>query len=198
LSLILLSACREPLGMHVGYLEGSCLHEKAAQLQANQDLLAAAGKDVTIVRGNALDAWKRARGQWISFLGSYRLSPRDVPRRLGEIQQRWNQGDLETALGLWEKLHRDLHVSLEAGFRLAEAQRHLQAGAGPALKELLANLEAFQKGDLPTHLTQCQEKARGMPVPARRLEFLARDWAPQGNVYWLQEAARARLSRAAR
>ncbi len=86
LSLILLSAGRDALAQHSSYLMASCLHEKAAQLQANQDHLAAAGKDVTLIKDNARFAWENTRREWNHFLGRYQVGTLDKynPARLAQ------------------------------------------------------------------------------------------------------------------
>jgi hypothetical protein len=192
LSLILFNACREPLGQQVNYLVASCVHEKAAQLQANLTTRAGAGKDVAAVRDDAGYAWKNARGQWNKFLDRYQFSVQAVPRRLAEIGQRWNNNEREAALNLWEQLHLDIHTTIEARLRLAEAQEQVQASS-PALGDLEADLEALRKSDLPKVLNECLEKAGAAPALAQRLELLARDWSPQGYVHWMRESARGRL-----
>jgi len=191
LSVILLNACREPLGQQVSYLVASCLHEKACQLQANHDILAAAGKDVTIVKENADYAWRNDRSAWYKYLERYQLSPQSLPKRLLEIQQRWNRGELEIAVNLWEQLHLDIHATLEARLRWVEAQKQLQTKS-PALNDLLAFLDTLQKSDLSKSLNLCLEQTAA-PSLTWRLGMLARDWGPRGNLYWLGEEAKRRL-----
>jgi hypothetical protein len=194
LSLIVLNACREPLGQQVNYLIASSLHETAAKLQATQTLLEGAGKDTTNIKVDVDFAWRNARRAWNKYLEHYLFSPQSVPKRLVEIQQRWNGGDLEYALNLWEQLHLDVHTNIEARLRLSEAQQRLQ-GSSPALQDLLTDLSAIQKSDLPKNLSEFQEKVRANKVAAQRLELLARDWAPQGNIHWLHETARLRMEK---
>jgi hypothetical protein len=193
LSLILLYSCREALGRQVSYLVATCLHEKAAQLQANLDVFAAApGKnDLTIVKENTEYAWRNARAAWNKFLDRYVLIPQNLPKRLKEIALRWNPANPEYAVNLWEQLHLDLHITLDARLRLAEAQAHLQSSTS-GLRELLSDLDAFQKSDLPKTLAQFQEYARAVPPVALRLELLQRDWQPNGNIHWLRDAVRMR------
>jgi hypothetical protein len=147
-----------------------------------------------VVKDNADYAWKNARGAWNKFLERYLVSAKGLPERLAEIVQRWNKGDLDAALNLWEHLHLDIHITIEARSRLAEAQQRL-LGSSPALQDLVADVDALQKSALPKTLNECTEKARANPVLARRLELLARDWGPQGNMHWLREAARGRLDK---
>ena len=194
LSLILLNACREPLGEQVNYLAASYAHEKAAKLQATQISLERAGKDVTNVKVDADFAWRNARGAWNKYLERYHVSPQSLPKRLAEIPQRGTARELENVLYLWEQLHLDVHATIEARLRLAEAQQRLQ-GSSPALQALLADLDAFQKSDLPKSLSEFRERVRGNPLAAQRLELLARDWGPQGNIHWLREAAGARTEK---
>jgi len=170
------------------------LHETAAKLQATQTLLEGAGKDTTNIKVDVDFAWRNARGAWNKYLERYLLTPQSVPKRLVDIQQRWNAGDLESTLNLWEQLHLDVHTTIEARLRLSEAQQHLQ-GSSPALQELLADLSAFQKSDLPKNLSEFRERVRANSVAAQRLELLARDWAPQGNMHWLSETARVRMKK---
>jgi hypothetical protein len=194
LSLIVFNACREPLGQQVNQLVASCVHEKAAQLQANLETRTAAGKDVATAKDNAGYAWKNARGQWNKFLDRYQFNAQSLPKRLAEIGQRWNNNELEAALNLWEQLHLDIHNNIEARLRLAEAQAQLQANS-PALSDLQADLEALRKSDLPKLLNECREKATNPPLLAQRLELLARDWAPQGYVHWLSESTQGRSAK---
>ncbi len=194
LSTLLFNVCRESLGQQGNYLVAACFHEKAAQLQANEDSRAAKGQDVAVAKENAGYAWSNARGAWAKFHDRYGLNPRSLPQRLSAIQRRWNQGDTSTALFLWEQLHLDMHTTFEARLRLAEAQAHTLKSS-PALKELLADLDNFEKSDLPKQLSECREKARGTAI-AQRLELLARDWSPSGNIHWLRENVRARLNKA--
>ena len=191
LSTILFTACRDRLGRQAGYLVAQCLHEKAAQLQANQDSRAAKGKDITIVKENAAYAWSNARGAWSDYLTRYGLNPRSLPMRLSAIQRRWNQREVQTALLLWEQLHQDMHATFDARLRLAEAQGHTLKSS-PALKELLADLDRYRNSDLPKQLSACLDQARGSPV-APRLQLLMRDWGADGNLDALRQTIIARL-----
>ncbi len=189
LSLILLNACREPLGRRVSYLAASCLHEKAAQLQANLDFLTSTGKDVAIVRENTDFAWRNARGAWTKYLDRYALFPPNVPKRLKEIALRWNPGNVDNAVSLWEQLVLDMHATFEARLLLAETQRYLNS-SDSGLKELLEDLDAFQNSELPKTLAKYVENAKANGQVAKSLELLNRDWQPRGNIYWLRESAR--------
>jgi hypothetical protein len=193
LSLIFLNACREPLSQQAAYLGASCWHERAAHSSANQEVLAAAGKDNAVVKAKAADQWRNARGSWNKLLDRHQFSPQSLPRRLAEISQRWNLKDFDGAVNLWEQLHLDMHSSFEARLRLGEAQLQVQQAA-PALQDLLSDLDAFEKSDLPKHLQMIQDKAKKSPL-AFRLELLARDWAPQGNIHWLRQQTLACLHR---
>src|SRR5262249_30724432 len=53
LSTILFNACRESMGREVQYFLAASQHERAAGLQANQNVLAATGANVEIVKGKA-------------------------------------------------------------------------------------------------------------------------------------------------
>ncbi len=189
LSLIILNACREPLGRQVSYLAASCLHEKAAQLQANLDFLASAGKNVAIVKENADFAWRDARGAWTKYLDRYALFPQNIPKRLKEIALRWNPGNVDNAVSLWEQLMLDMHATFEARLLLAETQVYLKS-SDSGLQELLEELDAYQNSELPKTLAKYVENAKANGQVAKSLELLNRDWQPQGNIYWLRESLR--------
>ncbi len=194
-SLVLLNACREPLGQQVTYLMASCLHEEAARLQASQEALGASGENVASVEENAQSAWRNARGAWTNkYLGRYQLSVPSLSKRLGEIAQCWNRGEPETAVALWEELHKEMHITFQARRRLAEAQEHL-AGPKPARQELIAELDAFAQSDLPKNLLKNSEKARGSPALAQRLALLLRNSAPAGTSFGCAKACRNPLRR---
>jgi hypothetical protein len=195
LSLIILNTCREPLGRQVSYLAASCLHEKAAQLQANLDFLTSTGKDVAIVKENADFAWRNARRAWGSYLDHYALFAPIVPMRLKEIAQRWNPANVENAVSLWEQLFLDMHATFEARLRLAETQVYLKS-SDSGLKELLEDLDAFQNSDLPKTLAKYVEAAKAPGQVAKSLELLNRDWQPQGNIHWLRESVRLKAAQA--
>jgi hypothetical protein len=191
LTVLLLSACREPLGQEVNYLVASCRHEKAAQLQAGLQAWSAAGKDAAKIQEDAEPAWKNARSEWSRYVERYQLTPATFRTRWATIVQNWDRLDRETAVSLIEQLHRDLHISLQARLRLAEAQQHLKA-SNSSLPSLLSDLEALQASNVAKEMNECVDKARPTPPLANRLELLARDWGPQGNLRWLTEAARQR------
>lgn len=196
---VVLSACKGALGEQVSYLVASSWHERAAQLQARVDFLHSQGKDNRYVKENAQHAWANARGEWNKFLDRYNLGASGFRRRLEEILTRWNQGDVDTALNQLEQLHLDLHTALAARLRLAEAQQHALTDPKIPLRtiqDLAAELQQLQDGNMAKELTACLETARGFPQRAfaTRLELLARNWAPQGNMHWLKEGVQRRLA----
>ena len=198
LSLILLHACREPLGKQVSYLVAACWHEKAAQLQAHHDFVESSGKEASIVKQRAKDAWANARAAWSKYLDRYGFVNTGLSQRLDDIQRRWNGGSLELALNLWEQIHQDINATVEARLRLAEAQKFLVdlKASAPPLKALLSELDLLQNSELSKHLSAAMEKARGNAMLAQRVELLTRNWVAQGNIYWLRESVQRRLEQA--
>ncbi len=194
LSFILLHACREALGQQVAELEAARWHEKAAHAQALADALAAQGKDNDRFQREAKSGWVNARGSWSKYLDRYPLNAVAVSRRLEAIHRKWIADEYEGAVALWELLHADMHALLDARLRLAESQTRLgsEALAQSTYNTLLDDIAQLKKSDIQKGLAASQE-GTGDRVHAARLELLARSWAPQGHLAWLEREVRARI-----
>ena len=157
----------------MNYLLASTLHENAAKLQATRAFLEGAGKDVTNIKVDADFAWRNARAAWNKYLDHYLFSPQSVPKRLVEIQQRWNAGDLESTFYLWDSCHLDVHSTIEARLRLSECET-APSRLSSALQDLLADLARLSKKRLAQEAERIPGKVCANSVAAQRLELLAR------------------------
>jgi len=203
-SMIVLGNSRDALKQCIAYLGASAEHEKAAQFQASLDASTQLGKATKREREDARTAWANAQGAWQGF----RLSLATVSKRVDDIQERVQLGDVEAAVNLWEQLHRDLAISIDARLRQAEAQRHTTGAkaAQQTLGKLADDLDTLLDGkllrakgssdsdkwDIGKELSLNLEKLRVTPLRAR-LELLTHNWGERGNFHFVRAAVRLQL-----
>ncbi len=194
LTFVMLQACRESLGQQIAELEAVRWHEKAAHAQALARALAAQGKENDRLQRDAKSGWVNARGSWSKYLDRYLLNAGAVFKRLDAIHRKWIVEEHEGGVALWEHLHADMHALLAARLRLAEAQTQLGsfALAQTTYKTLLDEIAQLKKSEIQKGLTASQELTSDT-VHAARLQLLARSWAPQGHLAWMERVVQARI-----
>jgi len=198
LTLILLRACREPLGEVVEYVRASTWEEKAEKLAAQVRHAQAAGKPARSTEESAQRAWKNAQSAWQRYCDRAALGGGQVRLRLDWVKQQRQEGKFEPALAALELLHRDLHHFHDARIQRAEALA--QAGNPQAARSVLETLHgqlvALEKDKALAEEVELWRRDTGSGHPlAKRLELLARDWTPDGNRYWVRMRVERLLAR---
>ncbi|MFO0969476.1 MAG: hypothetical protein U0793_28290 [Gemmataceae bacterium] len=177
LSYILLYACRQPIGSRVSFLVANCAQDKAERRDAAA--VAKKGGKSKLVR----DAWTSARGNWKSYCERYPVDIEELPIRLKQLER----VPPEARIVPLERLFLDLHHSLAARLLLAQAEYlRDEKDIGLAQRERLrADLQKLKTDPvLKGYLASVRKDAKG--DLERRLELLARDWAPGGPLdTWL-------------
>ncbi len=202
LSYIVLTAVKDTLGEQTLYLLAAAWQEKAERYQATWERLQKAGKAEAQVRraaDNAQEAWSNVCGWWKKYEERYPLAWSGLEPRFRAIQDRWQRGEQEKGLSLWDLFSAEVHRAAAARLFLAQAQQRL--GQGPEAKKRLVKLEEeltalLKNPEIKKELDAAQAKVRlqGNSIQADILENLMRDLGHDGGFFWLREKVRRQLN----
>jgi hypothetical protein len=199
---ILAVVAREPLAERAYWTRALGWQEKAGRELALAELKGGAVKSAA---ASTRSAWLNTRVAWGRYIDRAALGPAARRQRLEAVRaelKRPNVGPL-FAGELLAQVHLDLHRYFAGRLEQAEAVYHVDGpkAAVALLKEMdedLGSLLADGKEGTPgikADVEDLLQRVRAVPAgpgtsgPA----LLARDWAAQGNWYWLRQHVRRRL-----
>jgi len=204
LTRIVAHAIRDYLDLRSRWLRAQLWQDKAERDQAIADR---AGADNKAAAGNAKSAWFNAKVNWQIYLDKGGLGPTGRARRLEMIEVLLKSPAEERgpthALRQIMAMHVELHQYFAASINRARALHYEGNEAAIGVLQTLDNdlgdlLEKKGPGGEPELKSEVSKVLAALQGPERDMsassvELLQRDWAPQGNVYWLKRHVRRQI-----